>query len=59
MFWQSLMGGVRDEMARGTIGELVASRLDRSPFESKIVDYDRDDMSILLRRLASFVYTGW
>ena len=58
-FWEALIGGVSAEMAQGTIGELVASRMDRTPFERKIVDYDRDDLSILLRRLASFVYTGW
>lgn len=59
IFWDTIISAVDEEMAKGTVGELVASKLDRSPFESRIDDYDHDEMSILLRRIASYVYTGF
>lgn len=59
IYWDTIINAVADEMATGTVGELVASKIDRSSFESKIDDYNHDDMSILLRRIASYVYAGF
>ena len=59
IYWDTIISAVEEEMAKGTVGELVASKLDRSSFESRIDDYDHDEMSILLRRIASYVYAGF
>lgn len=59
MFWDTVIKAVEKEMASGTVGERVASKLDRSSFESKMDNADHDEMSILLRRIASYVFTGF
>ncbi len=58
IFWETLIGAVRAEFESGTFTELVASKMDRSSFEDKIEGYDKDDMSILIRRVASYVSSG-
>ena len=59
LFWEMVITSVSEEMARGTFAELVASKLDRAELEARIGEHDRKDLSILLRRVASYVYTGW
>jgi len=58
IFWETVIGAVREEFESGTFTELVASKMDRSSFESKIVGYNKSDMSILIRRIASYVSSG-
>jgi len=58
-FWVALIGAVRAEMDKGTFAEMVASRLDTSEFEERIPDYDKQEMAILIRRIGSYVFTGW
>ena len=59
LFWEMVIAEVSAESASGTVGELMASKLDRGPLEARIAEHDPDDMSILLRRIASYVFTGW
>jgi glyoxylase-like metal-dependent hydrolase (beta-lactamase superfamily II) len=58
MFWESLLGVVKAEMDRGTVGEAVADKLAGSDFETKVVDYDRGEMAILYRVIASYLQAG-
>jgi glyoxylase-like metal-dependent hydrolase (beta-lactamase superfamily II) len=58
MFWETVIGAVRAEMAKGTVGEQVADKLAGSDFESKIIDYDRGEMAILYRVIASYLQAG-
>jgi hypothetical protein len=53
-----VIGAVKAEMAKGTVGEQVADRLAGSDFESKITDYDRGEMAMLYRVVASYLQAG-
>ena len=55
-FWEMMIAAVSEEMARGTVGELMASKLDRIALEVKLGKHDRKDLSVLLRRVASYVF---
>jgi glyoxylase-like metal-dependent hydrolase (beta-lactamase superfamily II) len=58
LFWQTIIGAVEQEIQKGTYAEFVAARLDRSELDAKLGRYNKDDMSIMLRRLASYVISG-
>lgn len=57
-FWETVIGAVQAEMARGTVGEQVADKLAGSDFERRIRDYDRGEMAILYRVIASYLQAG-
>ncbi len=57
-FWETVIEAVRAEMAKGTVGEQVADKLAGSPFEAKIADYDRGEMAMLYRVIASYLQAG-
>ncbi|GMW07615.1 MAG: MBL fold metallo-hydrolase [Gammaproteobacteria bacterium] len=57
-FWETVIGAVRAELARGTPTEQVADAIAGSAFEAKIANYDRAEMAILYRVVASYVRAG-
>lgn len=57
-FWETVIAAVRDQLAQGTPGDRMAEKLAGSPIESRITDYDRDEMAILYRVVASYLQAG-
>lgn len=57
-FWETVIAAVKAEMARGTVGEEVSGKLAGSDFEAKITDFDRGEMDMLYRVIASYLQAG-
>jgi len=57
-FWEVISGEVRTKMDNGMLLEDIPDGVDRSAFAGRIVDYDKDQMRILLRRVGAYVESG-
>lgn len=58
-FWELIFQSVSDEMATGTFGDMVPNKMDRTVIDGKIGPHDPNDLSMMLRRVASYIYTGF